>query len=304
MFNIDLISLAINQKLFGFRNLLLLVLYLATSGTSFAMDEIRFESGQSDVDSRMSYKREVLTTAMEKTVSNYGSYRFSDTAPRMNTLRALNEMVEGKQLNVFIALTNQSWENKTIPIRIPVRRGILSYRLLLINKEDVELFRGVKTVADLKNIPVGLRQSWTITRVMETLGFDVVTTSDYESIFSMLNRKRFGFSPRGVHEIYDEFEERIQTLPNLAVESTLALYIPAPSYVFVSPQYPRLAKRLADGLEKMVNDGSLQAIFEDHFGEHIKRADLKNRTIIKMDNPLLPLATPIQRQELWWSPAN
>jgi hypothetical protein len=64
----------------------------------------------------------------------------------------------------------------------------------------------------------------------------------------------------------------------------------------------RLAKRLEAGLEIMVNDGSLKAIFNATYGDALKIADLKSRKIIFIKNSSLPPLTPLDRKELWYDP--
>ncbi|WED23788.1 transporter substrate-binding domain-containing protein [Vibrio sp. JC009] len=250
----------------------------------------------------MAFKRDIIITAMERTLGAYGPYQYTSIDFRVNASRALHELENGQLLNVFIALTNEEWESKTIPIRIPIRRGILNYRLLLVHKDDLPLYQDITSVEDLKALTVGLRRSWTTWKVLNHLGFNIISSSHYESLFMMLEHRRFHYIPRGINEIYDELEHRKDALPNVMVEPNLALYIPAPTYIFVSPKYPRLAKRLEDGLMLMVKDGTLEKMFNKHYGRYIQQTGMKNRRVIEVGNPLLPDTVPLSRSELWWSP--
>ena len=60
-----------------------------------AMDLIRFEKGQSELDIRGNYKQEALRLALDHTIENYGPYKITTDAPRMNALQARNQ----KQVN-------------------------------------------------------------------------------------------------------------------------------------------------------------------------------------------------------------
>lgn len=280
----------------------LLWFLLFTATPSLALDEIRFESGQGENDVRMAYKLEILRAAMEKTIAGYGPYTISTDAPELNALRAQTALQEGQTINVFIALTNETWEKIAIPIRIPIRRGILNFRILLVHKDDLPLYKNVRTIEDLQRLKAGLLHSWTTTTLMEQTGFDVLKATSYEGLFTMLDAHRYNYLPRGVHEIYDEFDRYKETLKNIAVEPELLLVLPTPSYVFVSPSYPELAKRLEEGLEMMVRDGTLKAIFNKYFAASIEKANLHNRRIIRLPNPSLPKDTPLDREELWFDP--
>ncbi len=280
----------------------LLCFFLLSVTSSLAMQEVRFEKGEGENDVRMAYKFAILRAALDKTIPDYGPYTLSNDAPFLNTLRARQALQEGKIINVFIALTTEEWEEETIPIRIPIRRGILNFRILLVHKEDLPLYKNIRTIEDLKRLKVGLQHSWTTTKLMEQTGFDVVKTNSYENLFTMLNSHRFNYLPRGIHEIFEEFDHYSGTLKNIAIEPELLLILPTPAYVFVSPKYPELARRLEAGLESMVQDGTLKAIFDTYFAESIEKANLYNRHVIRLTNPSLPQETPLDRAELWFDP--
>jgi ABC-type amino acid transport substrate-binding protein len=269
---------------------------------SLAIQEVRFEKGEGENDVRMAYKVAILRAALDKTIADYGPYTLSTDAPMLNTLRARQALQDGEIINVFIALMDEEWETKTIPIRIPIRRGILNFRILLIHKDDLQLYKNIHTIEDLKRLKAGLQHSWTTTRLMEQTGFEIVKASSYEGLFTMLNSHRYHYLPRGIHEIYDEFDQYKDTLKNIAIEPELLLILPTSAYVFVSPKYPKLAKRLEAGLESMVQDGTLKAIFDTYFAESIEKANLHNRRIIRLTNPSLPQEYPLDRPELWFDP--
>lgn len=281
---------------------LILLSFLAIVESAFALtpiDEIRYEAGQSSNDVRMQFKLELLNMAMTKTKDTYGDYRIVNKAPQLNTFRAMNLMQSGESLNVFIAVTNNEWEEKTIPIRIPVRRGLLNYRLLLIYKDSMAAFEKIGSLKELLKRKVGSKHGWSSTPILTHSGFKVIKVSEYDGLFQMLDVHRFDFLPRGVNEIYDEFAQKKETLQNILIEPNLALHIPSATYVFVSPKFPKLAKRIEKGLDTMVADGSLKSLVDRYYREDLKKADLTNRKVIHIENPFLPPNTPLGRKELW-----
>jgi hypothetical protein len=46
----------------------------------------------------------------------------------------------------------------------------------------------------------------------------------------------------------------------VVIEPSLAIYLPMPTYVYVSPAKPRLAQRLEKGLKIMLKNGELHQI--------------------------------------------
>jgi hypothetical protein len=118
----------------------------------------------------------------------------------------------------------------------------------------------------------------------------------------MLNLHRFNFLPRGINEIFDELAQRKYILPNVIIAPNLAVYLPTPTYIFVSPKYPRIAKRLQEGFELMIKDGSFDALFHQYFDKNIIKSNLNQRLILRLENESLPENTPFWRSELWFTP--
>jgi len=271
-------------------------------GYLFATDHIRFEKGQSSIDIRNSYKESLIKLALDVTVTDFGPYLFSTDAPIMNALQARKQLKNGgHRVNVFIAVTNHDWESETIAIKIPVRKGLLNYRLLLIHNESAPLFAPIQTIEQLKAFNAGLLFGWSITSVMEEIGFKVKRGSDYNGLFRMLDVRRFDFLLRGVNEIFGELAQRKDILKHVIIEPHLALYIPGASYIFVSPKYPRIAERLRVGLERLIADGRFDTLFHQYFDDAIERAKLNERHIIKLDMYSSQVTLP-SGDDLWFTP--
>lgn len=265
-----------------------------------AKDIVYLDKDASIYDKRMLYKLEVLKTSLEKTKADYGDYAIVERALLAVKKRAVVEVQSGENINVMMAVTTQALEDALLPIRIPIRRGLLEHRLLVTTKNNVELFSTVKNLQQLKTLTLGLKKSWAMTDVLKYHGFPIFETNTLDGLFKMLSAGRIKYMPRGINEIYDEIDSRSATLTNLAVEPRLMLSIKSPYYIFVSPKFPKLAKRIEEGLEIMVADGTLKQIFNRFYGEKIKKAQLSKRIMIELTNPNLPKNIPFDRKELWF----
>jgi hypothetical protein len=164
------------------------------------------------------------------------------------------------------------------------------------------MFSSIESIDQLKAFKAGLRQQWSTTKVMQNSGFNVVAGSDYEGLFKMLMKDRFDYFPRGVNEIFTEFESRREHLPDMIIEPKLALFIPMPIYIFVCPKYPHLAERIEIGLQAMIDDGSLDSLFKHYHADSIHLANLDQRRIFRIDNPFLSSETQLERKEFWFDP--
>jgi len=189
-----------------------------------------------------------------------------------------------------------------LPIRIPIFKGLLGYRLLIINKNDQSKFDQVQSLADLKKLTLGQGRTWGDTHILESAGFKVVKVTKYQSLFYMVDGGRFDAFPRGVHEPYGEIAKHPEL--NLTVEKHLMLSYKMPMYLFVSRESKELAKNIETGLNRAIADGSFDEVFygDPMVKSALEMADMKNRRTFYIDNPLLSKETPIDRKELWFDP--
>ena len=283
----------------------LLFILLFSSTASAAAIQVIHPGPETALDTRSQYDWIVLRTALEKTRGSGGNFDLIERSELLNSARQLLEMRNPSgRINIFAKITTIELEKKFLPIRIPFDLGIRGYRVFLIRANNATRFADVKNVADLSAFSFGQGDAWTDVDVLQAAGLKVVKSGLYSSLFPMLSKGRFDAFPRAIDEAYTEIDERQFELPDLMVEQSLLLYYPMPRYFFVrrDPDGELLAKRIESGLESMIADGSLRALFEKHKGELINRSKLKSRHLLTLPNPLLPPETPLKRRELWYAP--
>ncbi len=263
-----------------------------------AADVIHIPPPESTQDRRYDYSEKLLRMALDKTKAQFGATEVA-YGPKMSRERVLRELERGALVQVADAPTRPDFEEKLLPVRIPLRKGLLGYRLLLIQQKDKEKFAAVRSLDDLRALRAGSGTQWAITQVFEQSGFKLTKNIDYEGLFLDLSTSQSDYLPRGVNEIFDEFDARTLRYPKLAIEESLVLYVPLPSYFFVTPTQPELARRIELGLEIMLRDGSFEKLFQDYHADMIKRARLQDRRVLELDNPLLSNKTPLDRKSLW-----
>lgn len=281
------------------RNLLILCIIISSI---YGKEIVKLAPGQSQSDIRQAYTHKLLEAALNITVKEYGPYEITYAKHAMNRNRSLVELVKGEVINVHEAATRAEWEEKALPIRIPTRKGLLGYRIFLIRLNDSAKFSSIDTVTQIKTLKAGLRAHWSITKVMDTLGFNIVTSPTYAGLFPMLDYNRFDYFSRGINEVFDEYEIYKDSFPDLIIEPSLAMYIATPSYFFVSPQKPKLHQRIKRGLELLITNGVFDSLFTEHHKESISRANLQNRKIFSVTNPLLTKETPLDSLHFWHVP--
>lgn len=252
-------------------------------------------------DPRFNDVKEILRLALEKTVTEFGPFSLRPSNQHTNGLRYLNNLANGSDLNVVWSSTTIEKERNYLPIRIPLRKGILGYRMLLIRKDRQALLNQVKTLDDLRKFTVGQGVGWDDVKLYSANQIEVVEAK-YSNLFRMLSYQRFDLFPRGINEIFSEFEKHKASNPDLAIEENLLIHYPWPYYFFVSKNNHSLKMRLESGLRKMIKDGSFDAIFWKYNSKAIESVNFKKRRVIQISNHLLPKETPLDDDSLWFKP--
>ena len=131
-------------------------------------------------------------------------------------------------------------------------------------------------------------------------GLQVVRSTNYESLFGMLQLKRADYFPRAVTEPWDELQAPGRD--GLVVEPRLLLRYTTDNYFFTGRHNPRLADRIERGLRLAIADGSFEHLFRNHpaNARALARANLAERRIIELKNPLLSPETPVHDPSLWF----
>ena len=262
---------------------------------------IRHLRGEVPDDTRNAYFLAVLQLALEKT-ADQGNIALQPASEAMTQSRALQRLSEGDGIDVVWSMTSIEREKQNRPIRIPLLKGLMGYRLLIIRAEDQSWFRRVQTIDQLRELRAGQGHDWPDTEILRANGLAVEATVDYDSLFRMLQLGRFDYLPRAVNEPWEELALRPGR--GLAVEEGLMLYYPTAEYFFVHRDNDALAERIELGLRRALADGSFDKLFREHpvnanaFG----KANILKRRIIRLDNPLLPPETPFDQPGLWWAP--
>jgi hypothetical protein len=244
------------------------------------------------------YAKGLLKLALSKIPEKYEW----DESAATNTEARIIQMVDENLLDVCWYASTNEFEERMQPIRIPIFRGLLGYRVLMIKKGTQSKFDGIRTIEDLRRISLASGRFWADTDVLVANGLKVVKVLKYDGMFHMLDGGRFDAFPRGAHEPWSE----IARFPELEldVEKNILMVYPNPFYFFVNKSNHELAKNIEKGLRIAIADGSFDEYFlsDPTVKDVISKANLKDRIVIPLQNPGLPKQTPLDDKTLWFDP--
>lgn len=238
----------------------------------------------------------LLKTALKR--SGY-RYTLTPAAEVLGQNRVLKEIEKGT-IDVSWTMTNKEREERLLPIRVPLFKGLFGWRVMFINEQNLAHLSQLKTLDDLKHIYFLQGQDWPDTKILRDNGLVVSTSLDLEFLFVMLERGRGDLFPRSILEINDEYEV-FKNQMSLAVLPQLMLKYKSPIYYFFNKNDPEVAKAVNKGLKIMRETGEFDELFYQYNGEIIKNAHLHDKIVIELRNYDLPRLTPVNDKSLWLS---
>lgn len=248
-------------------------------------------------DANARYAIGVIKLALSKVNQKYSI----EVTPGELTSARQNEYLANGTIDMSWQSTSNEAEGNAIPIRLPLYKGLMGYRVLLIHRDNASLFSQVRSFDDLKRFKFGQGRGWPDTMIMQNNGLDVVQTTKYEGLFHMTDGQRFDAFPRGIHEPWAEIASR----PNLelGVDKHVMIVYKQPFYLFVFSQRKQLANDINTGFRAAIDDGSFDQFF---YGSEMVRMVFENVEFDRMvsfelKNPELPAVTPVDDKSLWVS---
>ena len=217
----------------------------------------------------------------------------------------INRSLEaGGPVSVAYMGTSTAVEATLMPIRIPVFRGLLGYRIMMTNDQSDELFQQVNSIVDLKKANYGLGLHWADVPIMKDAGL-TVTELNYKHLFQVLASHRVHAVSRAAHEITGEFSILSKSFPNLRINQDIVLAYRQASYFFVGPHNKVLADTIEMGLENAYADGSFMTYFNGHpaVQSALKLLNGKQRKTIWIENHHLSPETRSLPDRYGFSPA-
>ena len=206
------------------------------------------------------YFPQLLELALQKTQATDGDFELKHSNESYTSNRLLAELIRGENaINIIWTSTSKTREQQLLPIKISIVRGLNSYRVFLIRKEDQEKFHTIHNLADLRKFNAGQGAQWPDSAVMQSNNLPLVTAAQADLLFDMLASKRFDYFPRGLYEVWGE--QQLNAGKGLIIEDSLMLHYPAPIYFFVNKKDTALADRIERGLRIAMQDGSFDLLF-------------------------------------------
>jgi hypothetical protein len=252
-----------------------------------------------DRDEQKTYYIALLQLAIKKAEHKFGLASLQAFGTPMVYQRKLKSLNDG-ELDVMWAVTSQQREEQSLPIRIPILKGLIGYRVMVIQQSMQQTLGHELHTQQIKEMVALQGADWTDTKILRSNGFRVETTSWLNGLYNGVSKGFYDYLPRSVLEPWVEM--RRFHFENLVVEEKHLLYYPAALYYFVQKDNKALAQRLEYGLNQAIDDGSFDRLFYSYpvHQEALSKGKLNDRVVHQLSNPFLPKTVPLKDKRLWY----
>jgi hypothetical protein len=284
----------------------ILLIVLGTAAFAETLEVVR-ERPEAAGDTRYDHYWKLLAQALGRTEPDFGPFTIRESTQPMTEHRALEELESGSHnITVLVHGNVAEYEQRLLPIRFPLDKGLLGYRVFLIRGDMQSRLDLVGGLDDLRHYSIGQGRDWGDVTILRQAGLNVVEGTSYEGLFDMLAAGRFELFSRSVVEVGEELAREKLAHPALALERHLLLFYPLTRYFYVarSPAGDAVAQRISEGLERMLKDGGFEHMFQTFKSQFEQQIGFRDRLLIPLANPLQTPETPINRSELWYDPKN
>ena len=222
---------------------------------------------------------------------------------RVTEPRAIAAIAAGNLMDVAMLGTSIAADAKLAAVPLPIDRGLLGYRLLLIDGARQSEFSRVHDLRQLRGLTALQGKGWPDVAILRHAGV-TVWTGTYEKLFAMTLARRGDCFPRGILEAYGEQARQSPANPGLEVETSLLLHYRFTSMFYVAKSNRALHDDLYRGFIRAFDDGSYERLFHQDpaIQNALDKANLGHRRIIEIDNPYLSPTTRAIPDRFWYRP--
>lgn len=227
----------------------------------------------------------LLHNVVERAFEFGGEKLVITRAPQTPPKRMELMLEQGKLTGAFLLRTAER-DSKYIPIPVGLLDGMMGRRVLLVPKSHPDIFEGVKSIKELKNMEAvaGLGMGWFDCEVWSANGLEAYEVANTKLLYRLVGNtnRNVDYFPRGLPEILTELETYGQ---HVTLDPHLILEYEREMILYLSPKYAELRDVFHRCLTQAKETGLLKKILNDHLEETFELIKPENRTVIRLRTP-------------------
>ena len=183
-------------SLLTIKNLIAILVIGLSSCTALAAEKPSNSSAETQIklwngnktQSRQQYEREVLESVLNATVASYGQWQLQEDLTDYPLAADEASVFRSKGFDIFGTVAGNAKladEKKTL-IPLPLMKGLLGYRILIIRAEDKAKFAAIKSAQQLQKLRMGIPKTWADAELFRHNGYQVEEEGSFDDLFERL----------------------------------------------------------------------------------------------------------------------
>ncbi|GEA50225.1 hypothetical protein VIN01S_10290 [Vibrio inusitatus NBRC 102082] len=264
---------------------------------------IKMTPKQSQEDVSHDYLVKLVSRSTEIAEEHFGPSRIEFMPIMLSQGRVLQLLGIGGVLDLVSSAPTSEREASFLSVKVPIFMGLLGYRMMIISPEKRMEFEEITSEDQLKNLVACQGTAWPDADILEDSGYKVFRVDKFEQMFEELHDGGCDYFPRGITEGYGELEYYNEKNPEkpLAKFDSVLIHYQVPLMFYTSHNNFELAAKIQYGMERMVENGELEALLKTHpvTQSAFPLSKWKNSKIYSVPNNRLPKSVPTFKKELW-----
>lgn len=240
--------------------IVILVVFILFIPITYAADPIKVVGPQKEQEASHDYFVSLIEMALEK--SNNTSPII--ITPHLGQGRVLKMLATADLYDVAWAGVSKERDALLHRVPIPLFKGGLGWRGLVMRKDDIERFKTILNTAQLSKYIACQGRHWPDADILKHAGLPVQLVSYFDAMLKMVELKRCDYLPLSIFEGHAELAVVKDKFPMLVFSENLIISYPITMNFYVKKSNVRLASDLEEGLIKLIQTGE----FEQHMKEH------------------------------------
>ncbi|WP_147818930.1 hypothetical protein [Salidesulfovibrio onnuriiensis] len=199
--------------------------------------------------------------------------------------KRIMHMLETGEASAMYLIRSTDRDRRFVPVNVGLTNGLIGKRILLVPPEEVDAFKGVRTLEDFRklNRTAGLGESWFDVDVWRYNRLPVKTLADWRLIYEMAAHRDRGidYFPRGFVEIMGEHDRHHE----LVIEPHLMLVYKRDFIIYLSQRDKDLAPVLRKALVHARESGLMDRLLRKHYKRSFDALRPEKRRVIRVALP-------------------
>lgn len=259
---------------------------------------IRYVESTDKVDRHGDYFVQLINLAMTKSAVKYGQFELIPVQAQIRQQRQFKSL-DADLLDLVWTVTSKQREQEALPVRIPLLKGLIGFRVLVIKKSLLDPFSRISSLQDLAEYTGVQGHDWPDAEILDRAGLKIERIVWHESIYRLITSGIVDYFPRSILEVVEELERA--EYDELIIDPNNLIIYPSALYFFVQKDNHKLAQRLEYGLTKAISDGSFDELFYAYPGHKkaFKEIPFRHKNVFRLPNHNIPEITPLDEPSLW-----